>query len=606
MPEQIVTAPDGKEYVVTAPEGATREEIIAYAKANIGNLSATKSDSVEHRKAVTRAQISGVGHGVLRSALGVGQLAEQGLNAVTSRVVPPSNYAGEALNRLGKIRSAERKAIGVQGYDWPQLAGEVLGPTVALTKLPAAASVIGRIGQGALRGTAAALTQPVSGDDYWWEKASQAGTGAAFGGVISGLGEGLRAGGRFIAGALEPATETGRRAILTRELQALKPGGEAGAKIVKALRGTKELVPGSKATAGQAIADIPEATGLSSYQRAASKVNPESQDFFARQIQQEAARAGALNKIAGDQKSLKAAAAARDAVAKKNYARAAVKKLTLDDEWNAIADRPSMKQALGIASEIAKERGGTASFDKTATVDNLHNVKLAIDGMLKNPERYALGKAQEAAIQDTRSAFLDWLTKSAPEYDYARRQYHKMSEPINRMEVLQYLKARLNPSLGNRESAAVFTKAVEEAPQTLKKSTGYARYKDLSEVLSPEELQAVQGVAGDLKRTATYARQASATTSGTTVRGIGSKLPNLLSRPAMVVNFVLRAMGRDADVKINKMAAEMFLNPEKLADALSAKETTVKRMVADGLVQRMIDTGIVASAVSAAEEKDAQ
>ena len=71
----------------------------------------------------------------------------------------------------------------------------------------------------------------------------------------------------------------------------------------------------------------------------------------------------------------------------------------------------------------------------------------------------------------------------------------------------------------------------------------------------------------------------------------------------MVMNAVLRSMGKDADVKINKMAAEMFLNPDKLANALEGKDTTVSRIVADGLVQRLTDAGIVTGSVMAAQER---
>lgn len=34
MPTFIVTAPDGNEYEVDAPEGATQDEVLAYAQAN--------------------------------------------------------------------------------------------------------------------------------------------------------------------------------------------------------------------------------------------------------------------------------------------------------------------------------------------------------------------------------------------------------------------------------------------------------------------------------------------------------------------------------------------------------------------------------------------
>ena len=34
MPTYVVTAPDGKEYEITAPEGATQEQVLAYAQQN--------------------------------------------------------------------------------------------------------------------------------------------------------------------------------------------------------------------------------------------------------------------------------------------------------------------------------------------------------------------------------------------------------------------------------------------------------------------------------------------------------------------------------------------------------------------------------------------
>ena len=36
MPTYVVTAPDGKEYEISAPEGASQEEVLAYARKNYG------------------------------------------------------------------------------------------------------------------------------------------------------------------------------------------------------------------------------------------------------------------------------------------------------------------------------------------------------------------------------------------------------------------------------------------------------------------------------------------------------------------------------------------------------------------------------------------
>lgn len=586
----------GKVFEIDVPDGVDPSAAIS----EVMGAAPTKRSGPEYDKAITRSQISGVGHGFARSLLGIGQLAEKGVGAITGG---KADTIDKLIARIDASRAGERKALGVEGYDWPQLAGEVLGPTLAVGKIAPAATWYNRIAQGAGKGAVAALSQPVSSPDYWTEKAKQAGLGAAYGTTLSGLTETGRGVGRLVGKMIEPTTESGRANILARELASLKPEGAAGDDVVNALRNAEEIVPGSKPTAGQAVSGIPEATGLSSYQRAASRVNPESQDFFARQIEQEAARSGALGKIAGNADDLSSAISKRTETAARNYGRAAGKAVELRGEWNEIAGRPSMKQAMAIAGEIAKEKGGEARFGVSTTVDNLHNVKLALDGMVRNPEQYALGKAQQDAVEKTRSDFVEWLTAKSPEYRYARDQFASMSRPINRMEVLQYLKARLNPALGNRESAAAFATAAEDAPKTLKKATGFARYENLSDVLNADEVKVVQGVAADLKRTAAFARQASATSTGGVERSAGHKLPNLLSRPAMVMNAVLRSMGKDADAKINKMAAEMFLDPAKLARALEGKDTTVSRIVADGLVQRLTDTGIVAGSVMAAQER---
>ena len=80
---------------------------------------------------------------------------------------------------------AQRAAAGESGFDGYRTIGNIASPAnLALaTKLPAAASLAGRIGTGALGGGASALSNPVTGDDFWGEKGKQVATGAAFGGA---------------------------------------------------------------------------------------------------------------------------------------------------------------------------------------------------------------------------------------------------------------------------------------------------------------------------------------------------------------------------------------------------------------------------------------
>jgi len=80
---------------------------------------------------------------------------------------------------------AKRAAAGESGFDGYRVAGNVLNPAnlAIAAKLPQAASLAGRIGVGAMGGGASAVLEPVSGGDYWTDKAKQVAVGAAGGGV---------------------------------------------------------------------------------------------------------------------------------------------------------------------------------------------------------------------------------------------------------------------------------------------------------------------------------------------------------------------------------------------------------------------------------------
>ena len=71
------------------------------------------------------------------------------------------------------------------GFDWMRLGGNVLNPAnlAVASRMPAAATLMGKAGLGALGGGISSLSQPVTqGDNFAEEKAKQIAMGAAFGG----------------------------------------------------------------------------------------------------------------------------------------------------------------------------------------------------------------------------------------------------------------------------------------------------------------------------------------------------------------------------------------------------------------------------------------
>ena len=88
---------------------------------------------------------------------------------------------------------AKRSAAGESGFDGYRTIGNIVSPVnlAIASKLPAAATLAGRIGVGALGGGASAALNPVAGDDFWSEKGAQVATGAAFGGAVPAVTSGL-------------------------------------------------------------------------------------------------------------------------------------------------------------------------------------------------------------------------------------------------------------------------------------------------------------------------------------------------------------------------------------------------------------------------------
>ena len=92
------------------------------------------------------------------------------------------------INQQEQAYQAKRSAGGESGFDGYRVIGNVASPMnlAIAAKAPAAATLLGRIGVGALGGGASAALNPVIGDgDYWGQKGGQMATGAAFGAAMA-------------------------------------------------------------------------------------------------------------------------------------------------------------------------------------------------------------------------------------------------------------------------------------------------------------------------------------------------------------------------------------------------------------------------------------
>lgn len=185
MPTYVITAPDGKELEITAPEGATQEQVLAYAQANYKAPQTTEAPS------------SGFLMGLKDPISGGAQLLPKGLEFLTSvgglapnRVSQFFGSEAERVNQLVKQEEAayqaKRQQAGETGTDWGRIAGNVVNPANIAAGLRGAqaAQALGATGRAipaAVAGASQAALSPVTSGDYATEKATQIGFGAGLG-----------------------------------------------------------------------------------------------------------------------------------------------------------------------------------------------------------------------------------------------------------------------------------------------------------------------------------------------------------------------------------------------------------------------------------------
>lgn len=105
----------------------------------------------------------------------------------------PEGGVDQQTREAESAYQARRAAGGESGFDGYRTIGNVVSPAnLALaSRIPMAATLAGRMGVGALAGGASGGLTPVSGGDFWEEKAKQVGMGAAVGGAVPAIAGGL-------------------------------------------------------------------------------------------------------------------------------------------------------------------------------------------------------------------------------------------------------------------------------------------------------------------------------------------------------------------------------------------------------------------------------
>jgi len=185
MAKYVITAPDGEEYEVNAPEGATEQEVLAYVQSN---YKPKQPAAQPQEKPITSSFLMGLKDPISGGA----QLLPRGLEFLTSAggLAPNvlSQFFGSEAQRVDEMVRKEqeayrqqRKEAGEEGFDVGRLAGNIINPA-SLVGGPGAAPLTRAITSGMISGGLQPVEVPAD-STFTQEKAKQV-AGGGVGGVV--------------------------------------------------------------------------------------------------------------------------------------------------------------------------------------------------------------------------------------------------------------------------------------------------------------------------------------------------------------------------------------------------------------------------------------
>jgi len=496
-------------------------------------------------------------------------------------LIDPAAGAAQLVSEIGKTTSLKdqmpdiskqvkqeeeiyKKGRKGEGIDWARMGGNILSPmslASAGTKLPL--TVGKRVLAGGAMGGAYGLAQPATDEDYWKQKKEQMLLGTTIGGatplVTAGTSGLLKKGKEFI----EPLSKTGIRRGAERFVketaepqkqqiiaatQQAKPGETSGQTLSRA--STQEEIGGPLMKLEQELSGEPESG------RALRNIY----------LKQAAGREKAISKLRGTPEQYSEAITRRREATKPLYD--AVK------ESDAVVDTtPVMAKIDQYISENPKYTSITRPLERikkdldVSDARSLYSLHKQIKTMMGKTDPQGQKIYDEGVLQDIRDTLGQQIGEAEPAFQAAQAKYGQLSKPINQMDVGKELQKALISSR-ETESPTTFLNAVKNAPKTLKRATGFPRYREMSQVMPPQQNQAIKNVADELVNQARINARVSQIKSVAKDVPTDAKisLPRILSRPVVIANHLLSKIGHDKSDEYKKVLIDILSDPNKLRE----------------------------------------
>lgn len=264
---------------------------------------------------------------------------------------------------------------------------------------------------------------------------------------------------------------------------------------------------------------------------------------------------------------------------------------------------PAGEASTGILDKAGKEiMKATPAQQQKITGESIHYIKRALQEVASGvmPD-FKIGSDVQRSAAKLLDEYMGVVGGTAdkkgilPIYGQARQVYKQKSAPVNQSQVLKAMQMELQNPKDVGERVLPFLNVLGKGESALlKRSTGYPRTTELSDVLTPEQLSTVNKVADELR---TEAMRQTLTKAGRgkalDILHVSEKpgvAPGLVDRTVSIANWALRIMEGTGGKKTEEALALLMRpeNKEALALALEHGRPSVKEAIAKEAARRNI------------------
>ena len=489
---------------------------------------------------------------------------------------------------------------GGEGMDIIGGVGELATGATALKGIPIAKTVAGRMGQGGAIGAGYGSAAPVDvvDDDFAGQKGRQVGYGAAIGTLIPGGIELGKKGLSVTRNVFDPWFKGGSERVVERTLK--DAAGADKQAIIKLLRENKQL-PGGRAGTSEVAAPAGRAE-FTALQKFSEKSSPTEFNRMAQAENQ--ARVAALRSIGKDKTALEAAKQLRSETTSPLY-KAADKsssmvnvKPVISQIDDLMAKNPNEEAVTGpllsirkkLISATTQKRDMSGKFlpSEGLTPRSLSSMSKQIKTMMSKKTPSMQSEYDVGVLNSIKNTLDEQIEAVSPAYKQARTEFAELSKPINQMRTGQYLEEKLVSATG-KERAAAYAQALRDAPGTLKKSTGFKRYNELGDVLTPEQISKTEAVRGSLERQA-LAKELTKSGGDRAAGLLGEQTPTLPQIGMFNPKYsVLRSISNRLAGRVQgeslKIMEEIMQNPQRAAELLERVAVKDRFIISNALLE---------------------